>query len=100
MAQALISAEMLARALVRPRAAAAHHDAGGALFDPSDDVIDDFDRRRKVLYREAAALSALVLSLVRHPRVARGAFGLLGQWPALYTHLLGAAAGTRSISPI
>ena len=90
MAQALISAEMLAAALVR-------RDGG---FDPSDDVVEEFDRRRKVLYREAALLSALVLSLVQRPRIARGAFWLLGRTPALYGHLLGAAAGTRSLCPI
>lgn len=98
MAQALISAEMLASALVRARPAGGHHPP--VAFDPSDDVVEEFDRRRKALYREAAALSALVLALVRHPRIARGAFGLLRRSPGLYTHLLGAAAGTRSLSPI
>jgi flavin-dependent dehydrogenase len=89
MAQALVSAELLARALVRR----------GGSFDPSDDVLLEFDRRRQALYREAAVLAAMVLSLVRRQTLARGAFGLLQRWPALFTHLVGVAGGTRPLLP-
>jgi hypothetical protein len=95
MAQALLSAEQLAAALVRPAVARA-----GVSFDPSDDVLVEFDRRRRALYREAAALSHLVLSLVRRPPLARGALGLMHHFPALFTHLVGVAGGTRRLLPV
>ena len=92
MAQALISAERLASTLVRWRP-----ELGRAELDPSDDVLAEFDRQRRGLYREAAVLSSLVLSLVRSPALAQGAFRVLGRWPALFTHLVGVAAGTRQL---
>ena len=94
MAQALQSAELLAEALVRPTL------AGVGRFDPSDDVLVAFDHRRRALYRDAAALTRLVLTLVRHPPLARGAFHVLPRWPALFSHLVGVAAGTRPFVPI
>jgi hypothetical protein len=60
-------------------------------------VLAEFDRQRQVLYREAALLSRLVLSLVRSPTLARGAFRVLGRWPGLFNHLVGVAAGTRHL---
>jgi flavin-dependent dehydrogenase len=102
MAQALVSAELLARALVRrdPAGAATGAAAGAAAaFDASDDVLLEFDRRRQALYREAAVLASMVLSLVRSPPLARGAFHLLHHWPALFTHLVGVAGGTRPLLP-
>jgi flavin-dependent dehydrogenase len=95
MAQALITAELLAAALVRRS-----RPGGPVEFDPSHDVLEAFDRRRAAIYREAAALAALVLTLVRHPRLARGAFALLERWPALYQHLVGVAAGSRALVPL
>jgi flavin-dependent dehydrogenase len=94
MAQALVSAELLAQALVRGDPARA-----GGRFDPSDDVLLEFDRRRQALYREAAVLAEMVLSLVKSPPLARGAFRLLHHWPALFSHLVGVAGGTRPLLP-
>jgi 2-polyprenyl-6-methoxyphenol hydroxylase-like FAD-dependent oxidoreductase len=88
MAQALVSAEMLATRL------------GGPDFHASDDVLAEFDRQRQALYREAALLSRLVLSLVRSPRLTQGAFRVLDRWPSMFSHLVGVAAGTRSLLPI
>jgi 2-polyprenyl-6-methoxyphenol hydroxylase-like FAD-dependent oxidoreductase len=87
MAQALVSAELLAERLA-------------VQFDPSDDVLVEFDRRRQVLYREAAVLSRLVLSLVRSPRLTQGAIRVLDRCPSVFSHLVGVAAGTRSLLPI
>jgi 2-polyprenyl-6-methoxyphenol hydroxylase-like FAD-dependent oxidoreductase len=89
MAQALVSAELLADRLGRP----------GPL-EPGDDVLAEFDRQRQALYREAALLSKLVLSLVRSPRLTRGAIHLLHHVPSLFTHLVGVAAGTRHLLPV
>jgi 2-polyprenyl-6-methoxyphenol hydroxylase-like FAD-dependent oxidoreductase len=87
MAQALVSAELLAARLA-------------VQFDPSDDMLAEFDRRRQVLYREAAVLSRLVLSLVRSPRLTQGAIRVLDRCPSVFSHLVGVAAGTRSLLPI
>jgi flavin-dependent dehydrogenase len=93
MAQALLSAELLAARLTqRP--------AGDASFNPSDDVLAAFDRDRAVIYREAAALSAIVLSLTGRPRVASLALRLMKRAPALHAHLIGAAAGAHTLADI
>jgi flavin-dependent dehydrogenase len=89
MAQALVSAELVAARL----------GAAGA-FDPSDDAIAELDRQRQALYREAALLSRLVLSLVRSPRLTQGAITVLDRWPSMFSHLVGVAAGTRTLLPI
>jgi menaquinone-9 beta-reductase len=91
MAQALLSAELLAGFLAR------REPGGGLRFEPSDDVLAEFDRRRRAIYREAALFTRLLLLLVRRPRLARGALALLDRSPALFTHLCGVAAGTRHL---
>jgi menaquinone-9 beta-reductase len=91
MAQALMSAELLASFLGR------RAPDGSLRFDPSDDVLAEFDRRRRAIYREAALFTRLLLLLVRRPRLARGALALLDRSPALFSHLCGVAAGTRHL---
>ncbi len=90
MAQALQSAELLARSLV-PRPGE---------FNPSDDVLTEFDRRRRQLYREPALFTRLLLLLVRHPRAAGATMALMDRAPPLFTHLCGVAAGTRPLLPL
>ncbi len=93
MAQALLSAELLAGCLAR-RLDLDHPPR----FDASDDVLAEFDRRRWRIYREPALLTRLLLTLVQRPRLARGALALLDRWPALFRHLCGVAAGTRRLA--
>ncbi len=95
MAQAMLTAELLAAALVKGGAP-----PGGARWDPSDDALEGFDRARRLVAGEALALSRLVLTLVGKPRVAAGSLALLRRWPALFRHLLGVAAGTRRLVPL
>ena len=77
MAQALLSAELLARCLARR-----HLFDGPTSFDASDDVLAEFDRRRRVIYRDATWLTRMLLLLVRQPRLARGALAVLRPQPA------------------
>jgi flavin-dependent dehydrogenase len=92
MAQALLSAELLADALARRPSPDLP-----ARFDPSDDVLAEFDRRRRAVYREAALFTRLLLLLVRRPRLAHAALALLDRAPALFAHLVGVAGGTRKL---
>ncbi|HEY0707746.1 MAG TPA: hypothetical protein VGG33_13165, partial [Polyangia bacterium] len=94
MAQALLSAELLAARLTERPAGEAR------AFNPSDDVVAAFDRDRAIVYREASALSALVLALTGKPRVAQLALGLMKRVPALHAHLIGAAAGAHGLAEI
>jgi flavin-dependent dehydrogenase len=93
MAQALLSAELLAGHLLR-RA------AGAPRFDPSDDVLESFDRARRALLRDCVLLSRLVLGLVRRPAVARHAITMMRACPPLLGHLVGVAAAGRPLVPL
>jgi flavin-dependent dehydrogenase len=91
MAQALLSAELLARVLVRSAR------EGG--FEPSDDRLATFDRQRTALYRDAAILARLLLTLVQNAPLARASLRVLPHLPGLLEHLVGVAAGTRRLVP-
>jgi hypothetical protein len=84
MAQALLSAELLARVVAPDRALAA-----------SWDRLQDFDRRRRALLRDGALLTRLVLALARRPVLARARLRLLNHAPDTYAHLVG-VAGARA----
>jgi menaquinone-9 beta-reductase len=88
MAQALLSAELLARMVAPERALTA-----------SWDRLQDFDRRRRALLRDGALLTRLVLALARRPILARGTLRLLNHAPNTYAHLVGVAGGTRQLYP-
>jgi flavin-dependent dehydrogenase len=94
MSHALLSAEMLARAIARRQGPDDH-----ATLHASDDVLEEFDRRRNAIYREAVLFSGMVLALVKRPRVARGAFKLMRHVPSLFGHLIGVAGGLRPLVP-
>jgi flavin-dependent dehydrogenase len=85
MAQALLSAELLARYLPR------------ALAERDDEWLWRFDRRRQALLRDYHLLTALILALARRPAAARGMLGAMRAWPALMRHLIGVAAGLRRL---
>jgi flavin-dependent dehydrogenase len=88
MAQALLSAELLARTVV----------AEGRL-DPSWDTLADFDRRRRALLRDTVLLTRFVLGMARRPFWARQTLRLMNASPDLYGHLVGVAGGTRTLLP-
>ena len=89
MAQALLSAELLCRLLV----------PAAGRFEPSDDVLAEFDRQRRAIYREAAIFARTLLTLVRRPGLARATLALLDRTPSLFRHLVGVAGGTRPLLP-
>ena len=82
MARALISAELLATHVTR-------YWGGG------DDWLGTYDRMRGALLRDERLLTAFVLGLAGHPWLARQMLRLLGRTPALFSHLLGIAAGSH-----
>jgi len=84
MTHALESAELLAAHV--PRA-----------LDEGDRVLAAFDRRRHALHADCAMLTGGLLWLSRHPGWIGPALAGLSAWPALLSHLVGVAAGTRSL---
>jgi flavin-dependent dehydrogenase len=88
MAQALLSAELLASTIVRDGALAA-----------SWDQLEEYDRRRRVLLRDGALLTHFVLGMARRPFWARQTLRLMHATPDLYGHLVGVAGGTRPLLP-
>jgi hypothetical protein len=93
MAQALLSAELLARTLVpEGRLDAGRLDAGW-------ETLQEFERRRRALLRDAALLTRFVLGMARRPFWARQTLRLMKAQPDLYGHLVGVAGGTRPLLP-
>jgi flavin-dependent dehydrogenase len=83
MSHALESAELLA--------AYAPH-----ALDQRAPVLAEFDRQRRALHADCAMLTGGLLWLSRHPRFIGLALAGLRTRPALLSHLVGVAAGTRS----
>jgi flavin-dependent dehydrogenase len=88
MAQALISAELLATTIARE-----------GRLDAAWDTLQDFDRRRRVLLRDTSLLTRFVLGMARRPFWAQQTLRLMNASPDLYGHLVGVAGGTRSLLP-
>jgi flavin-dependent dehydrogenase len=84
MTHALESAELLAA--YAPRA-----------IDEGDHVLAEFDRRRRALHADCAMLTGGLLWLSRHPGWIGPALAALQARPALLSHLVGVAGGTRSL---
>jgi flavin-dependent dehydrogenase len=82
MAQALLSAELLARYVSR------YCGAG-------DDWLWEYDRARRALLWDERLLTQVVLGLAAHPLLARQTLRLLNTMPAFFSHLLGIAGGIR-----
>jgi len=88
MAQALLSAELLAATVARD-----------GKLDAAFDTLEDFDRRRRVLLRDTSLLTRFVLGMARRPFWARQTLRLMNARPDLYGHLVGVAGGTRPLLP-
>jgi flavin-dependent dehydrogenase len=84
MTHALESAELLAA--FAPRA-----------IDEGDHALAEFDRRRRALHADCAMLTGGLLWLSRHPGWIGPALAALQARPALLSHLVGVAGGTRSL---
>jgi flavin-dependent dehydrogenase len=84
MAQALLTAELLANYIARNRGCA-------------DDWLGEFDRARGKLLRDYRLLTHMVLGLSAHPWLARGTLRLLRAAPALFSHLIGVSGGVRRL---
>jgi 2-polyprenyl-6-methoxyphenol hydroxylase-like FAD-dependent oxidoreductase len=85
MAQALLSAELLARYLPR------------ALAQRDDEWLWRFDRRRRALLRDYVWMTRALVQAARRPRLARATLRGMRAFPALMRHLVGVAAGTRRL---
>jgi flavin-dependent dehydrogenase len=84
MAQALLSAELLARYVSR-------------YWGAGDDWLWEYDRARRALLWDERLLTQVVLGLAAHPFLARPALRLLKARPAFFSHLLGIAGGIPGI---
>jgi len=96
MAQALLSAELLARTIARQPL---HDPSARPILDASWETLQEFDRRRRALLRDSALLTRFVLGLARRPFLARQTLRLMRATPDLYGHLVGVARGTRPLLP-
>jgi len=88
MAQALLSAELLATMVARE-----------GRLDAAWDTLQEFDRRRRALLRDTSLLTRFVLGMARRPFWARQTLRLMNARPDLYGHLVGVAGGTRPLLP-
>ncbi|HEY4186298.1 MAG TPA: NAD(P)/FAD-dependent oxidoreductase [Polyangia bacterium] len=86
MAQALLSAELLAPFLRR------------ALTERDDEWLWRFDRRRRALLRDYVLLTGFMVQMARRPRLARATLQAMRASPAMMRHLVGVAAGLRRIT--
>jgi flavin-dependent dehydrogenase len=84
MTQALMTAELLARYVKRGLRAV-------------DKWLGDFERERRALLRDYRMLTEAVLWLAHHPWPGRKVVSVLHRWPALFSHLMGAAGGVRPL---
>jgi flavin-dependent dehydrogenase len=84
MAQALLSAELLARYVSR-------------YWGAGDDWLWEYDRARRALLWDERLLTQVVLGLAAHPLLARQTLRLLNTMPTFFSYLLGIAGGIRGI---
>ncbi|MEA2696314.1 MAG: hypothetical protein QOI66_585 [Myxococcales bacterium] len=92
MAQALLSAELLAAAVPDILASG----QSGRQVD-SDLWLARFDRRRRRLLRDYQRLTRLLLFLIARPALARATLRLMAGTPRLMSHLIGVAGGVRGL---
>jgi len=85
MAQALLSAELLARYLPR------------ALAQRDDEWLWRFDRRRRALLRDYVWLTRALVQAAGRPLLARATLRGMRAFPGAMRHLVGVAAGTRRL---
>jgi flavin-dependent dehydrogenase len=85
MAQALLSAELLARWVP------------GILADPTGRRLVAFDAARRAMLRDYRFVTRAVIGLADHPALSRATLGLLQACPSLFSHLLGVNSGCKPI---
>jgi len=85
MAQALLSAELLARYLPR------------VLAQRDDEWLWRFDHRRRALLRDYVWLTRALVQAARRPRLAHATLRGMRAFPVVMRHLVGVAAGTRRL---
>ena len=85
-AQALLSAELLARVLPR------------ILAERDDEWLWRFDRQRRAMLRDYRWLTAALLLATRRAGLARATLHLMRAQPAVMGHLVGVAAGLRRLT--
>jgi menaquinone-9 beta-reductase len=93
MAQALLTAELLAGAAVAALGGAGS--GSGGHYD--EGWLARFDRRRRRLLRDYQRLTRLLLFLVGRPPLARATLRLMHRSPRLMSHLIGVAGGVRGL---
>jgi menaquinone-9 beta-reductase len=84
MAQALLTAELLARYVARN-------------LGHGDDWLWEFERARRALLRDYYILTQMVLGLSARPWLAHATLRLLRAAPALFSHLIGVSGGVRRL---
>jgi flavin-dependent dehydrogenase len=84
MAQALITAELLAHYVTRE-------------LGLGDGWLRQYERDRRMILRDYRILTQMVLGLAAHPWLARGTLRLLRAAPALFSHLIGVSGGMRRL---
>jgi flavin-dependent dehydrogenase len=94
MAQALLSAELLASFVPHALGGGAARDGAGR-----DGWLRAFDRRRRALLRDYRILTRFVLFLVDRPVLARAMLRLMRRSPRLMSHLIGVAGGVTRLLP-
>lgn len=90
MAQALVTAELLATFVPRML-------AEGANGTRADLWLRRFDRRRRRLLRDYHLLTGFLLFLVGRPVLARAMLRLMQRTPRVMSHLIGVAGGVRGL---
>jgi flavin-dependent dehydrogenase len=88
MAQALLSAELLAKTIARH-----------GQLEASFDTLETFDQQRRALLRDTSLLTRFVLGMARRPFWAKQTLRVMNASPDLYGHLVGVAGGTRRLLP-
>ncbi len=86
MTQALLSAELLAKHVVRG-------------FADTDSWLWAFEKERCALLKDYRRLTQCVLWLARHPRFTAHTLSFLRSFPALFSHLIGVSGGVRRLLP-
>ena len=84
MAQALASAEILCKYIAQDQV-------------PQEEWMWKFERERRAMVRDVRMLTAGALWLARHPRVANAAYQSMRAVPRVFSHLVSASCGVRSL---
>lgn len=85
MAQALLSAALLAKHLVR-------NECTEAAWAPA------FERDRRLLLRDYRRVTRMILWLSRHPQAAAVGFDAVCRFPSVLSHLIGVSGGLRPLA--